>query len=74
MLGTITLLLGVTLLLCDVTQAQVGLGCEGQADVVFVLDSTGLFTEQKHRDAKGFISRQVRKILFSKRIASRVPK
>ncbi len=37
-------------------------GCEGEADVIFLLDSTGLFNKGIHTAAKQFITRQIRNL------------
>ncbi len=37
-------------------------GCEGEADVIFLLDSTGLFNKGIHTAAKEFIARQIMKL------------
>ena len=45
-----------------VVHGYVAPGCDGQADVIFMIDSTGLFTPQKHNDAKNFIASQIDKL------------
>ena len=63
-----SLLTFVTLICCwsaghvMVAHGYVAPGCDGQADVIFMLDSTGLFTPQKHNDAKNFIASQIDKL------------
>ena len=63
-----SLLTFVTLICCwsaghvMVAHGYVAPGCDGQADVIFMLDSTGLFTPQKHSDAKNFIASQIDKL------------
>ena len=63
-----SLLTFVTLICCwsaghvMVAHGYIAPGCDGQADVIFMIDSTGLFTPQKHNDAKNFIASQIDKL------------